>query len=45
MEEIKPGDSVFLKLDADGNLIRISASDNIPGLRAGTGEAERQPAY
>ena len=28
MEEIKPGDSVFLKLDADGNLIRISASDN-----------------
>jgi hypothetical protein len=26
--DINPGDSVFLKLDADGNLIRISASDN-----------------
>lgn len=28
IDDIKPGDSAFLKLDADGTLIRISASDN-----------------
>jgi len=28
IDDLKPGDSVFLKIDADGNLIRISASDN-----------------
>jgi len=28
IDDLNPGDSVFLKLDADGNLIKISASDN-----------------
>jgi len=28
LEDIKPGDSVFLKLDEKGNLIRISGADN-----------------
>ncbi|HEY8500085.1 MAG TPA: S-layer homology domain-containing protein, partial [Clostridia bacterium] len=28
IDDINPGDSVFIKLDDDGNLIRISASDN-----------------
>jgi len=28
IEELNPGDSVFLKLDSEGNIVKISASDN-----------------